>query len=185
MNLSFEHTAEQAVAFQKIWTDSATKIMQAAFTAAPDSTPPELLRQIRSGIFAALAQSWDQFMRSPEFLENMRQWMENAINFRKVTNDFLGKLRNEMQAPSREDVDTIMLAIRHMEKRLLDCTEELRTQVREINQRLDALSGGPTRIGRPTASRQRRGAARVSSPRRKASKTSATSRKLGRHPPLV
>ncbi len=153
MNTSFEQTAEQAAAFQKIWTESAAKIMQAAFTAAPNSTPPELLRQIRGGIFQALAQSWDEFMRSPEFLENMRQWMENAINFRKVTNDFLGKMRNEMQAPSREDVDTIMLAIRHMEKRLLDCTEELKGQVRELSQRLAQLERGAKATPRPRTTR--------------------------------
>ena len=130
---NFEKTAEQAVAFQKIWADSMTKIMQVAFASGQSSPPPEVLKQIRSGIFGALAQSWDEFMRSPQFLEAMKQWMDTAINFRKMTNDFMGRVRNEMQAPSRDDVDTIMLTIRHMEKRVLDRVEALEEQLHAMN----------------------------------------------------
>src|SRR5690348_11712941 len=103
MDSNFEKTAEQAAAFQKIWADSMSKIMQTAFGSGQVSPPPEVLKQIRSGVFEALAQSWDEFMRSPQFLESMKQWMDNAISFRKLTNDFMGKVRNEMHAPSRED----------------------------------------------------------------------------------
>lgn len=137
MNDNFEKTAEQVNAFQKIWTESMTKMMQTAFTMAPNSAPPEVLRQIRSGLFQALAQSWDEFMRSPQFLEGMKNWMDNAINFRKLSNDFMARVRNELQAPSREDIDTVMLSVRHMEKRLLDRVEELARQVSELNRRLD------------------------------------------------
>src|SRR5437016_5008675 len=124
-NENFQKAAEQAAAFQKMWGDSMSKIMQAAFVSEPDSPPPEVLRQIRGGIFQALAQSWDEFMRSPQFLEGMKQWMDNAVTFRKATNDFMAKVRNDLQAPSREDIDTVMLTVRHMEKRLLDRMEEL------------------------------------------------------------
>jgi len=130
---NFQNTAEQAAAFQKIWTDSFAKMIEAGFTTIPNSPPPEMLRQIRSGIFQALAQSWEEFMRSPQFLDSMRQWMEQAVSFRKQTNDFMARMRNEMQAPSREDVDTIMLNVRHIEKRLLDRIEELSAQISALN----------------------------------------------------
>src|SRR5215471_9781362 len=141
MNEDFEKTAEQAAAFQKIWVDSASKMMQAAFAAGPNTAPPEVLRQIRSGIFQALAESWEEFMRSPQFLEGMKQWMEGAINFRKLSNDFMSKVRNEMQAPARDDVDSLMLNIRHIEKRLLDRLDELSTQVNQLNQQVHAKTG--------------------------------------------
>lgn len=133
MNDYAEKTAEQAAAFQKIWGESMSKLMQTAFTFSPDSAPPEVLRQIRSGIFHALAQSWEEFMRSPQFLDGMRQWMENAVAFRKMTNEFMAKVRNEVQAPSREDIDSVMLSVRHMEKRLLDRIEDLSHQVNAMN----------------------------------------------------
>jgi hypothetical protein len=130
---NFQQTAEQAAAFQKIWAESISKVMQTAFTITPNSPPPEIMREMRSGIFRALAQSWEEFMRSPQFLEGMKQWMESAINFRKMTNDFMAKVRNELEAPSRDDIDTIMLSVRHMEKRLLDRIEQLSNQVNHLN----------------------------------------------------
>jgi hypothetical protein len=151
-NNEFDKTAEQAAAFQKIWMESMSKLMQTAFTFTPNSPPPEVLRQIRGGIFQALAQSWEEFMRSPQFLEGMKQWMESAINFRKMTNDFMAKVRNEMQAPSRDDIDTIMLSVRHMEKRLLDRVDELSEQVAQLNQRV----GSPGRGAAPKAGRPKR-----------------------------
>jgi hypothetical protein len=144
MEQQFAKTAEQISAFQKLWTESASRMFQAAFTATPNSPPPEFLRQIRSGIFSALAQSWDEFMRSPQFLESMRQWMDNAISFRKMTNEFMARLRNELQAPSREDTDTVMLNIRHMEKRLLDRIDDLSREVNSFKQELAARPLSPS-----------------------------------------
>ena len=132
MSENAEQFAEQATAFQKIWTESMSKLMQTAFTFSPNSPPPEVMKQIRSGLFDALAKSWEEFMRSPQFLDSMKQWMENAVSFRKMNNDFIAKVRNEMQAPSREDMDSVMLAVRHMETRILDRVEELSTQVQAL-----------------------------------------------------
>jgi hypothetical protein len=133
MTETYEKAAQETAAFQKMCMESISKAMQAAFTFSPDSAPPDLLRQIRAGIFQALAQSWEEFMRSPQFLEGMRQWMENAIAFRKMTNDFMGRVRNELQSPSRSDIDTVMLAVRHMEKRLLDRLDEIAGQRAQPN----------------------------------------------------
>jgi hypothetical protein len=152
MNPNAEKSMEEAASFQRIWMDTLTKVMQAAFTISPNSAPPELLRQIRNGIFQALAGSWEEFMRSPQFLEGTRQWMENAITFRKMTNDFMGKVRNEMQAPSRGDIDSIMLTVRHIEKRLLDRMDELSTQIEELKAQA-ASQPSPARRRSPRAPR--------------------------------
>src|SRR5262249_15611068 len=80
---------EQAAAFQKIWMESLSKIAQAAFGQTPDSVPPEILKQMRNGVFEALAKSWDEFMRSPQFLEAVKQMMDNAIAFKKLTSEML------------------------------------------------------------------------------------------------
>ncbi|HEV2210454.1 MAG TPA: hypothetical protein VG167_16895 [Verrucomicrobiae bacterium] len=164
MDQNFEKTAEQAAAFQKMWSETASKIVQAAFTFSPNSAPPDILRQIRSGIFAALGQSWEEFMRSPQFIESMKQWMDSAITFRKLTNDFLAKARSDLQAPSRQDIDTLMLTIRHMEKRVLDRLDDLAVEVRELSSKANRNGGtrtaGRTRAGnrptRPTATKTQR-----------------------------
>ncbi|PWU21388.1 MAG: hypothetical protein C5B50_01900 [Verrucomicrobia bacterium] len=163
---SFERSAEQLAAFQKIWMESFSKMMQAGFAFGPNSPPPELLRQMRSGIFEALAKTWEDYMRSPQFLQGMKQWMDGAVAFRKMTNDFMGKVRNEMQSPSRDDIDHVMIAVRHMEKRLLDRIEELAGRVDDLNA---ILANGQVKK-RPAAPRNR--AARVGA-RRAASKRAA------------
>jgi hypothetical protein len=153
MNDDAQHTAEQAAAFQKIWVDSISKTMQTLFTCNPETVPPEIARQIRSSIFQALAKSWDEFMRSPQFLEGMKQWMDQAVSFRKMSNDFMATVRNEMQAPSRDDIDTIMLTVRHMEKRILDRVEELSIEVAELSQRLDSRPANGKPGHKPGAAR--------------------------------
>jgi hypothetical protein len=131
MTEPFEQAGQQAAAFQKMCLETFSKAIQTAFKFTPDSAPPEMLGQIRAAIFKTLAESWDEFMRSPQFLEGMRQWMENAITFRKTTNEFLGRVRNDLQAPSRNDIDTVMLTVRHLEQRLLDRLDEIAAQLKE------------------------------------------------------
>ncbi len=146
-NDSVNKVAEEAAAFQKIWAETMSRMAQAAFTVSPDSPPPEMVRQVRTGIFQALAASWEEFMRSPQFLEGMRQWTENVIAFRKLSNDFMARVRTELQAPSREDIDTVMLTVRHMEKRLLDRVDELSAEVAAL--KAQAGAPAPRRVRRP------------------------------------
>jgi hypothetical protein len=145
MTEPFEKAGQEAAAFQKLWLETFSKTIQAAFKFTPDSAPPEILRQIRAGIFQTLAESWDEFLRSPQFVDGMRQWMDNAITFRKISSEFLGRVRNDLQAPSRSDIDTVMLAVRHMEKRLLDRLDQMSVQIAE----LEGKYAKPPRTGQP------------------------------------
>jgi hypothetical protein len=145
MNEEFAKTAEQMAAFQKIWMETFTQLMQTAVTGSQTSAPPEVLRQMRNGIFKSLSKSWDEFLRSPQFLTGMRQWMDGTTNFRKMSNEWMARVRNELQAPSREDIDTIMLSVRHMEQRLLARLEELSKRIDAMNgQSRDSGAKGPT-----------------------------------------
>jgi hypothetical protein len=141
------NTAGQAAAFQKIWLESITKMTQTLFTFGPESIPPEIARQLRSGIFQALARSWDEFLRSPQFLDGMKQWMDNAVTFRKMSNDFMATVRNELQATSKDDIDGVMLTVRHMEQRVLDRLEALSAEVAQVKDRLGVRpsNGSPRR----------------------------------------
>lgn len=161
-------TADQWTAFQKIWGETFSKLMQTGFTFSPESAPPEFLRQMRAGLLQALSQSWEQFLRSPQFMEGTRQWMDQAIAFRKLSSDFFNKVRHETQAPSREDIDSVMLAVRHMETRILDRVEDLAAQVTELKKQLDedpANDGGAKATKAAAANKPTRRRSR--NPRRK------------------
>lgn len=155
MTDTFEKAGQEAAALQKLWMENFTKAVQGAFNFTPDSAPPEMLRQIRAGIFQTLAQSWDEFMRSPQFLDGMRQWMDNAVTFRKISSEFMGRIRNDMQAPSRSDIDTVMLTVRHMEKRLLDRLDELSAQLNHGNGKSGDVVRSRPKPGRRGAGRKR------------------------------
>jgi len=164
---------EPGAEFQKIWLESMSKLMQAAFTFSPNSAPPEMLREIRNGILKALGETWNEFLRSPQFQESMKQCMENAVAFRNHTNNFMAKLHKEMQIPSRDDVDTLQLNLHHMETRVLDRLEKLAKQVEALEQRT-----GASKTSRPDAeSAVRQPHARRASHRRSA-KTINQSEKL-------
>jgi len=163
--------AEESAAFQKIWLESMTRLMQAACLFPPDSAPPELIREIRNGILRALGETWNEFLRSPQFQENMKQWMDSAIAFRKLSNNFMVRVRKEMQAPSRDDIDTILLNVRHMETRILDRMEELSDRIEELSERSAAAnssSGGSAAAGRDSPARN--------APRRRTGKKTNQSR---------
>ncbi len=155
---------EEAAAFQKIWLETISKTLQAASMAAPGSHPdPELLKQMRAGIFKVLADSWEEYMRSPQFLEAMRQWIEQSVQFRKVTNELLARAHNELQSPSRDDINTVILAFRHTEQRLLDRVDALSEQVRRLSERLAELEPRSARP-KPAARARRTSAKRRSAP---------------------
>ena len=133
-----KQTAEQWAAFQKIWTDTFAKMMQLGFSYSPETAPPEFLRQIRTGIFQALSQSWDQFLRSPQFMEGMKQWMEQAVSFRKMSNDFFTKVRHETQGTAQQDVDAVLVALQQLETRVLNRVDEVAADVEQLKQQRKA-----------------------------------------------
>jgi hypothetical protein len=132
-----ENAFQQAASFQKIWMETFTKMAQAGFSFSPDSTPPEFMRQMRSGIFHALSRSWEEYMRSPQFMESVKTMMDNAITFRKMSTDFLTEAHHSVQGTARVDIDSLMLALRHMETRVLDRVEELSTRMDQLDQKLN------------------------------------------------
>ncbi|MDB6124962.1 MAG: hypothetical protein JWQ71_3955 [Pedosphaera sp.] len=151
-----EKTFEQAGAFQKIWMETFTKMAQAGFSFSPDSTPPEFLRQMRSGVFNALSQSWEEYMRTPQFRESMKTMMDNAIAFRKMSSDFFTQGHHSVQGTAREDIDNLMLTIRHLETRVLDRVEALSERLEQLEKKLDGTArNGSAKKPRKTATAKR------------------------------
>lgn len=163
MTESTEKTFEQAAAFQKIWLETFNKMAQAGFSFSPDAAPPEFLRQMRSGIFQALSRSWEEFMRSPQFLDSVKMMMENAIAFRQMSNELLTQARHSVQGPARSDIDDLMQAIHHLETRILDRVEELSNRLNVLENKLNSSANGapaPKRARVATSKRTpKRGAA--------------------------
>jgi hypothetical protein len=139
-NESDESKTGAATDFLKHWAETYSQILQSACRFTPETLPPELLRQIRTSLFEALAKSWEEFLRSPQFLGSMKQMLDNAVAFRQMTGDFFARIRRETQGVNREDLDGILLAVREMETRLTRRMDELAGQTRARRERPQSAS---------------------------------------------
>lgn len=168
MEAAADQALAQAAAFQKMWMEAFSGMAEVWTRASPGQPPNEAIRDMRAGMLKILTQSWEEFMRSPQFLEYMKQSMDGFMTIQKYSADAMTRGRHGAQAPAREDVDNILLAIRHMERRLLDRIEELDVNVVDTARRLDALEKNGT--AKPSASRTPSASKKTAAPKKTAQK---------------
>jgi hypothetical protein len=125
--------------FLKMWTDFAGKMGGAGVSFSPSSTPPDMTKEMRATFFKAWSEYCDEYMRSPAFLDSWKKAMDSAIDFRRQMNQSMGKVHHEFQGTSRQDIDQLMIALTHLERRLVDNLERTGGRVEEMADRIDAL----------------------------------------------
>jgi hypothetical protein len=143
-----------ADAFTKIWGDFASRMAAATMAFAPEAGLSNASRQVRTAMFNAMSEACDEFMRAPYFQDMMKQSLNTSIQFRKQLVEFLGRMHHELQATSRQDVDQLMDAIGHVERRITDGVERLSTRVDELSARLERMERSRP-AGRKAAPRRR------------------------------
>jgi hypothetical protein len=139
MDEKFDQAFQQAAAFQKMWTDSFTQMGEVWGRFSPGKPPPDAIREVRSEMLKVLTETWDQFMRTPQFMEYMKNSMDGFLNLRQMAAEAMTRNHHEMQSPAREDIDGVLLAIRHMERRLLDRIEDVENGVNAVGRRLEKI----------------------------------------------
>jgi len=132
-------TPEDAGRLMQTWIDFTSKMVEATMSFSPQQAPPDALREIRTAQLNACAEYWQEWMRSPEFLAWTRQWLAGNVQMRKQLSEFLGQLQHEFQGASRQDIDQLMLSLRHLEQRIVDSTERISNQLGEFETRLAEL----------------------------------------------
>ena len=140
MDDRMNQTLEQAAAFQKLWLDTFGGMASVWSQYSPDAPPPEEMRKMRSGMLKAVAGAWDEFIRTPQFMEMMKVSLNGALDMRRMARDGINKIHEQFETPSKEDLDSILLAIRHVERRLLEALEGVDDRVRTNTDRLEKLA---------------------------------------------
>ena len=134
MNKAFD----QVAAFQKLWTDSfANMAIWSQFS--PGFRPSEEMRKMRGGMLKVLAETWDEYMRTPLFMEMMKASLNGALDLKRMARDGMNRVHEQFENPSKEDIDGVLLAIRHAERRLLDRLEGLDDRVANLDQKIDKV----------------------------------------------
>ncbi len=124
-------------AFTKFWSDMFSRLTPpggVGMSFTPPS-PEETAKQMRQAMFDSWAKHCEDFMRSDVFLDSMKKSMDGALAFRQKLNDFLTKTLQDSQMPARSDTESILLAVRRMEEKVLGRMESL-------TQRVEALESG-------------------------------------------
>jgi hypothetical protein len=130
---------DQAAQLTNLWMDFTSRMMASTKAFVPEHAPPQIAKEIRATMFSAMSEQAEKFMRGPQFLEVMRHSMQQSIAMRKQLNDLLTKAHHNVQAVARQDVDTLLLSVRHLEGRLLEQMEGVVDRLEAISGRLDAL----------------------------------------------
>ncbi len=125
--------------FTRLWSEFAGKMMSSGMAFSPGNAAPEVSRDMRTAMFRAWSDYCDQYMRSPEFLEMMKQSLGASLEARKQLNDFLGRVQHEFQGASRQDVDQMMSTLQHLEQRIVDRLDDMSAEFAQLQQRMQAI----------------------------------------------
>ena len=135
MNKAFD----QVSAFQKLWIDSLANMAGVWSQFSPGSSPVDEMRKIRGGMLQVLAETWDEYMRTPQFMEMMKASLSGALDLRRMARDGMNRVHEQFENPSREDINEVLLAIRHVERRLLDRLEGLDDRVASLDEKINKV----------------------------------------------
>jgi hypothetical protein len=153
---------EQVAAFQKLWTDSFTKMASMWSQFSPGSPPADELRKMRGGMLKVLAETWDEYMRTPQFMEMMKASLNGMLDLKRAARDGMDRVHEQFENPSKGDIDDVLLAVRHVERRLLDRLEGLNEQVANLDEKIDQVDQRIARAQKPAAAPGKRAGAKHS-----------------------
>jgi hypothetical protein len=154
MSDNMDKAFDQAAAFQKLWMDSLVNMASVWSQFSPGSPPSDEMRKMRSGMLKVLSETWDDYMRTPQFMEIMKASLNGALDLKRMARDGINRVHEQFENPSKEDIDGVLMAIRHVERRLLDRLEGLDDRVANLDEKIDKLD---QRIAKQEHAIERRG----------------------------
>jgi uncharacterized coiled-coil protein SlyX len=169
MNDSIEKSFDQVAAFQKLWLDSFADMASIWTQFSPSSPPSDELRKMRSGMLKVLAETWDEYMRTPQFLQLMKASLSGMLDIKRMARDGLNRVHDQFENTTKQDIDGVLMAVRHVERRILDRLEGIEERVTNLDDRLETVDH---RIARQETAIERMGQVIKS----KAQKPAGTSR---------
>jgi hypothetical protein len=139
MEEKFKESFKQASAFQKMWMDSMAGMTRVWSDYSPNNPPPDELKKIRNGVLKSISQTWEEYMRTPEFMKAMRDTMNNSVQWQKMAKENTNKMHTALGSATKDDVQGIMVALQHVERRVLDGLDEMKARVASMQKDLDGI----------------------------------------------
>ncbi len=128
---------DAAEPFARAWGDFMSRFGMADAAGSSNEAPTpswsdEAMKQMQRAFMDALAKYCDEFMRSPQFLNMMKQSMDNALSFKQHVDRFLTEAHRSVHSPSIGDVDDIVGLLRTIEDRVIERIDVLETRLRDV-----------------------------------------------------
>ena len=130
---------DQVAAFQRLWTDSFANMASVWSQFSPSSPPSDEMRKMRGGMLKVLSETWDEYMRTPQFMEMMKGSLNGALDLKRMARDGMNRVHEQFENPTKEDIDGVLLAIRHVERRILDRLEGLDDRLANLAEKIDKV----------------------------------------------
>ena len=146
--------------YGKMWSDFAATLTKAGMAFSPEDTPPDAARSVRTNVLKAWSQYCDDFLRSEEFVNTMKQSMKQSIEFKKQMNQMMGNVHHEFQGASRQDIDHLMQTISHLERRIIDSVERMESQLDAMGKRMDTFENKKPSIPKKTTVKPKKSTAK-------------------------
>ena len=145
---------DQAAAFQKLWTDSFANMASVWSEFSPGFLLSDEMRKMPGGMLKVPAETWDEYMRTPQFMEMMKASLNGALDLKRIVRDGMNRAHEQFENPTKEDIDGVLLAIRHVERRLLDRLQGLDDRMATLDEKIDKVD---QRIAKQENAIERRG----------------------------
>ena len=124
------------------WFDVLSKLAASVPPVGLDGVPPDVARQAQAAQLKWWNEYCSQLMRSPSFLEAMKQSMASASRSRKQANEFLGEMQHSLQGATREDIDHLSRSFRRHEEHASVALRDIRRRLADLSRRVTALANG-------------------------------------------
>ncbi len=130
-------------AVQSAWQQMLGQFARATGQPAPASMPEmpaEAFRQMQKAWLDAMARWADEYMRSPQFLEQMKKSLEGALAMRRQVEEFIRKATEQSYGGSLGLYDAVG-AVRDAESWLTRRLDEMDQRLVAIEAKLDGRGG--------------------------------------------
>jgi len=121
------------------WSDLAARTMQAAVEFRPESSPIEAGREVRSAMFKAWADAWDQYVRTPEFLGAIRASLAMGAQWRKLWVDFFSQWQQSLAGSGGAGAGQWTSAAELGQSQILAVLETMTHQLKHLGERIEAM----------------------------------------------
>jgi hypothetical protein len=135
--------ASTLAAFWTQWLEQSTRGTQAILEIMQDAGDPERAKARQNRWLETAAASFDSFLRTPPFMELMRQQLKVVTDLKSMQDQMVKGAARHVGMPLADDVFGLFERLHSTENKILERLEAIDERLRAIEDRLRSEPGAP------------------------------------------